>query len=246
MKSPPATGFTFVELVVACLILGIFLSSAFLLFRGGQKAGGQALWLQNIVGEMRSAVRRMSENARRASLPSTIIFAGGITENTSEDFWCRISGRSPLFATEAAVVNGNPEKPGTRVLLFVEASPECIGGETSRPASISYHLYSLTSTGHFLYHRFEETVPRTSPPAYISGLRHASVPPPEAHLKESRDLLTAVESLEIFFNRISSSPQPLSLSITCSQPDGKSRRTERITLVPTTPILVVPRSTPDW
>ncbi|MBF0503032.1 MAG: hypothetical protein HQM09_23070 [Candidatus Riflebacteria bacterium] len=237
--------FTFIEMVIACSVLTLFLCAAFLLLRGGEKHGGQALWLQKTLGSMRTIVRHMSEHARRASPPSTIVFAKNIVENTSDDFRSRVSGRERLAATESASV-GYDECPATRLLLFIEATPERFGGPNPCTASISYNVYSLSREGRLLYHRFEESVPQTAPPEYIGTLRHPVIPPPEARLVESHSFMENVESVETMVSSQSSGVHTIAITITCVQPGSITRRTEKVSLVPNSAVIVVSPSQSGW
>jgi hypothetical protein len=120
---------------------------------------------------------------------------------------------------------------GTQFLRFTESYPEKQGFQETTPASLTYHIYSLTKAGLLMYHRFEETVTST-PDDYMKGVPRPAVPPPFATLVESAELVSDVEAVQIGLQDNAATATPLLVEISCLYPRGQTRRSEAAAVVP--------------
>lgn len=222
--------FTLVEILIAAGVLSIFLIGVFSVFFGGQRMGNNAYWTQHAVNRLRNAVRHISDNVKKSSYPSTIIFPGQVFEATTNDFKIQYTSKAVTYATETKDIAGNAA-PGTYLLQFTESIPEKRMFETDTPGTIRYHIYSLTKKGKLLYHHYEESGITTSGPDYAKGLSRNICPPAGATLTNSAVIADDVESVSIY-PQAENAVSPMTLSITCRYPRGETRRTEQSTIVP--------------
>ncbi|GAB4273857.1 MAG: hypothetical protein Kow0029_13790 [Candidatus Rifleibacteriota bacterium] len=236
--------FTLVEVLIAAGVLSLFLAGAFTLFFGGQRMGSNAFWTQQIVNRLRNAVRHISDNVKKSSYPSTIIYPGQVYENTSDDFKLKFNSKKLIFATETADIAGSGS-PGTYLFQFPECIPERRMFETDTPGTIRYHIYSLTKKGKLLYHMYEENNINTLGPNYAKDLSRSSYPPAGAALIKANVIADDVESVTIEPQQ-ENQKSPITLSITCKYPRGETRRTEQATVVPNISILKASSGSGNW
>ena len=240
-------GFTLTEVLIASAVMSLFMAGLFALFRSGQNASGQAFWIQKVSGSLRNTTRHISQTVQKSSYPSTFVFPGDIKENTGNDFRLHYSWRGTLFATQSASV-GAPGPMGTQFLRFVESFPEKQGFDVNRSASLTYHIYSLSSQGKLYYHRFEEVVGASTPPAYneLSGLTRPTIPPGGAIGMQAQELIQDVESVTVAAgNAVATAPSIL-VEVTCRYPRGETRRSEQAVVVPNVQALMHPSSDAGW
>jgi prepilin-type N-terminal cleavage/methylation domain-containing protein len=228
MQTKVKQGFTLVEILIAAGVLSLFLAGAFTIFFGGQKMGSNVYWTQQTVNRLRNACRHISDNIRKSSYPSTIIYTGKVFENNKDDFKLCFTSKTPVFATETADIAGKAA-PGTYLLQFPESIPEKQMFEDDTPGTIRYHIYSLTNRGLLLYHLFEENT-TTNNPDYAAGLTRSTIPPAGANQIQSSVIIENVESIRIR-PQAASPTSPLTISITCKYERGNTRRTEETTAV---------------
>ena len=236
-------GYTLVEIIVAFGVFTLFLASAFLLFRGGQNIGNQSYWLQKTAMQLRNTVHHFSLTMQKSSVPTTLLFPGKIVENSRNEFKVHVSSREIVPAAEAKEETSR-ETPGTQFLRVTESLPERKNFETNNPASLTYHIYSLTKTGKILYHRYMESM-FTVEPLFIEGVKRTRIPPVEAILAEARVLVEDVESVKIQLQKPGSRNTPVTIEITCANPKGKTRRSEMYSGIPNVEVIVHPFD-PDW
>lgn len=220
------TAVTLTELMIATVVLSLFLGGIFYLVRGGQNAGSQAFWLQKTIAGLRNTTRHISQTVQRSSYPSTIVFPDDIVENESPDF--EIKYITSLYATESAVVAGL-NTPGTVFLRFVESTPERIGGSNPGQGLLHFHVYSLTSTGRLLYHKYDQPIPPTAAPLYVSTISQSSIPGGAAIVRS--EILTDVESIFISASNPEARKSSIEVTITCAYPRGHTRRSEKALVV---------------
>lgn len=234
------------EVIIAACVLSLFMVALFSVFRGGQQAGAQGLWLQKTVTELRNATRHISSTMERSSYPSTIVFPGTIIENDKDDFKVHYSSESLIASARAKAVTGKTA-PGTQFLRFTESIPEQSGGALANNAILHYHVYSVTRDGRLLYNRYQRNIPPTSAPAYIRNISQAQVPSGDSTLVESKELVTDVESIGIDISDTTASNTPLLIDINCAWSRGKTRRNERAVANPNIPAFKHnAASDPDW
>lgn len=219
------------EVIIAACILTLFMIGLFSLYRGGQQAGAQGLWLQKTVSEIRNATKHISSTISRSSYPSTIVFPGTIIENDIDDFKVHYSSEPLITATRAKSVTGRAT-PGTQVLRFTESIPEQSGGLMNVNAVLHYHVYSLTRDGRFLYNHYQRNIPTTGSPNFIRDINETQVPNARSTLIESVELVTDVESVGIDVANTTASVTPVLLDINCAWPRGKTKRGERVVASP--------------
>lgn len=229
--------------MVASAVFFLFISGLMYLFRSGQTASNQSYWLQKTATQLRNTFNHLNMNLQRSSYPATIIFPGKIVDNSRNDFKVHLSTRLLLPAKEAKEVKSSKEF-GTQFLRFTESSPERKNFEINNPASLTYHIYSLTKAGKILYHRYMESV-STDLPLFIGGIRRTHVPPEEAVLVEARELVDDVESIKVDSSSQATTTAPVSLEITCANPRGQTRRSEHFVGVPNVEVYFHPFD-PDW
>lgn len=228
--------------MVAFGVFGFFLMGITLLFRSGQTAGNQSFWLQKTGAAQRVVLHHMNVNLQKSSYPSTIVFPQKIIENSRNDFKVHVSSRENVLATACADVQGT-SRPASQFLRLTEAFPERQKFEQENPASLTYHIYSLTKSGKILYHRYMESV-STLAPLYVESLRRTRVPPDEAAMLEGQELMDDVESVRVQAVAEGDSPSVI-VEITCANPRSHTRRTERLTGVPNVDVVVHPFD-PEW
>lgn len=239
MKIQHRSGFTLTEIIVAGAVLLLFFVAVFGLVSSGQKAGGQAFWLQKTTAGLRNTARHITQGLQRSSRPSTIVFPGEIIEPLDSDhsFKVHYSPRGTLFATQSLDI-ADTTSPGTHFLRFTEATPEKQGFAANTPGEAKYHIYSLTRRGQLLYHRYDETFPATTSPLYIRSLTRATIPPATTVAAAiAQCLLEDVESIEISCPPGTASTSPVILNIMCKDPRGHTRRKEQIVGVPNAPAI---------
>ena len=243
LKARIPGGYTLVEIMVAFGVFTLFLASALMLFRSGQNAGNQSYWLQKTATQLRNTVHHLSLTMQKSSSPTTIVFPGKIIESARNEFKVHISSRELVQASEA-MEETQRNIPCTQFLRVTESLPERKNFEINNPASLTYHIYSLTKTGKILYHRYIESV-STIEPLFIEGVKRTRIPPEEATLAEARVLVDDVESVKIQLQRQVSRSTPVSIEITCANPRGKTRRAETFTGIPNVEVISHPFD-PDW
>lgn len=237
------SAFTLIEILIGTVALTLFMAGLFSLYSGGQKLGSQSFWTQQTVNRLRNACRHISDNVKKSSYPSTIIYPGNVIENTSSDFRLKFNAREVTCATEAVNVAGNAL--GTYLFQFAESTPERQRFDTDTPATIRYHIYSLSREGRLLYHLFTENAVVTVAPDYVRSLARATFPPPAAVLERNSVIAEDVESVSI-------KPQqenmvaPITVSITCRYPRGDTRRVEEATVVPNVANFKQPSGAGTW
>jgi type II secretory pathway pseudopilin PulG len=237
--------YTLLEIVISSALFSMFLAAILLVFRSGHQAGNQSMWLQKTAQEQRNAIQQINSVVRRSSYPSTIVFPGKILENTRNEFKVHLSGRGTLCATESAQPAGDGiDKPGTLFLRVTESNSEKVNFAETSPASLTYHIYSLTNTGKILYHRYSESVISGSP-TYIKSIARTQIPPEEAALTSHSQLVSDVESVHIEPRGSSSSEPAFQLTITCKNPKGNTRRSESTICTPNVEVMVRPYAQ-DW
>lgn len=222
-------GFTLIEIIIAAVVLSLFLVGLFSLFSSGQKLGGQAFWIQNTINRLRFATRHISENFKQSSYPSTVLYPMKVIVNDSDDFKLHYTDRQTTYATQTVSVT-SAGSLGTYLLQFPQSSPERQGGEMAIPASITYHIYSLSREGKLLYALYSESGITTTSPDYIQSISRSTIPPVGAIKVKYSVLAQNVESVEIFADSPSVN-SAISISITCRYPKGETRRTERAIVV---------------
>lgn len=222
--------FTLVEILIAAGVLTLFMGGVFSVFFGGQRMGNNAYWTQHIVNSLRNACRHISDNVKKSSYPSTIIYPGQVFENTGDSFKLQFTSRITTFATETADITGT-SAPGTYLLAFPESVPEKQMFETNTPGVIRYHIYSLTKRGKLLYHIYENNNVVTTSPDYARSISITGFPPGTAGLLRSSVIIEDVESVRIS-PQVENAVSPVTLSITCRYTRGETRRTEQATIVP--------------
>jgi len=238
--------FTLMEVIIAACILSMFMIGLFSVFRGGQQAGAQGLWLQKTVSEIRNATKHISSVISRSSYPSTILFPGTIIENDIDDFKVHYSAEPLIPAVRAKPVAGRTT-PGTQFLRFTESIPEQSGGPLTNNAVLHYHIYSLTRDGRLLYNHYQRNIPTTGSPNFIRDINETQVPNARSTLIESVELVTDVESIGIDVSNTTASITPVLIDINCAWPRGKTRRSERAVALPNVPTLRHDASIdPDW
>jgi type II secretory pathway pseudopilin PulG len=243
MRGNRRHGYTLFEMIVAFGVFGLFAGALLALFRSGQTSSQQTFWLQKTGTQMRITMQHVHNALSRSSYPSTIIFPGTIIENSRNDFKVHISGREVLNAADA-LQSSDPQTPGTFFLRFVEAFPERQKGPEENPASLTYHIYSLTNSGKILYHRYMESL-STSGPLYVNSLRRTQIPPEGSVLIETQMLADDVAALRFTRPEVASTPNALEFEISCVNPKGKTRRSERFSGVPNVGVVVHPFA-PEW
>lgn len=227
---PASAAFTLIEIVIASGVLTLFLGGLFSLYSGGQRLGSQSFWTQQTVNKLRNACRQMSDNIKKSSYPSTIIFPGNVIENTSNDFRLKFNGQGTILSADAVAVAG-AANPGRYIMQFVECTPERQRFEADTPGVIKYHIYSLSREGKLLYHLFAENAIVTAAPDYIKALTRATFPPAGAVLERNTIIAEDVESITITPQQ-ENAVSPITISITCRYPKGETRRVEEATAVP--------------
>ena len=240
-------GFTLVEILIAAVVLSLFMTGLFSLFRSGQKASGQAFWIQKVSGSLRNTTRHISQTVQKSSYPSTFVYPGDIKENTGNDFRLHYSWRGTLFATQSASVTV-PGNMGTQFLRFVESFPEKQGFAVNSGASLTYHIYSLSAQGRLIYHRFEEVVGGSNPPLYneLSVLTRPTVPPAGAVTMQAQELSEDVESITVSGSNALSTAPSILVDITCRFPRGDTRRSEQAVVVPNVQALMHSSADVNW
>lgn len=229
MYNKKLSAFTLVEILIGAAALSLFMAGLFSLYSGGQKLGSQSFWTQQTVNKLRNACRHISDNVKKSSYPSTFIYPGKVIENTGNDFRLKFTAKEVTCATETVAVAGN--NPGTYIFQFAECTPERQQFETDTPATIRYHIYSLSNDGRLRYHLFTENAVVTVAPDFVKSLAKPTFPPGAAPLEKSAIIAEDVESIAI-------KPQqenvvsPITVSITCRYPRGDTRRVEEATAVP--------------
>ncbi len=236
--------FTLVEILIAAGVLTLFLGGVFSVFFGGQRMGSNAYWTQHIVNRLRNACRHVSDNVKKSSYPSTIIYPGQVFENTDDSFKLQFTSRNTTFATQTANISGH-SSPGTYLMTFPESIPEKQMFETDTPGTIRYHIYSLTNKGKLLYHLYEDNNVITTSPDFAKGLSISTFPPATAGLVKSLVISEDVESVSIA-PQVENAVSPVTLSITCRYPRGETRRTEQATIVPNIANLKVTAGSGNW
>jgi|GEM_PF-824227 len=243
-------GFTITEISVVCIVLSLFMTGLFSLYRSGQNAGSQAFWIQNTVSQLRNASRHISQTIQKSSYPATIVFPQKILENTRNDFMLHYTPKGTLSASQAKKYE-RKSTPGTLFLRAVECMPEKRGFQSDTQAVFNYHIYSLTKEGRLLYHRFEESIPFTSPDAYIQDVGKSQIPPKPLAPVESLELVSDVDSVGVKIQGNSRSDgvataPPVIVDITCVMPNAHTKRSERIIGVPNVDAMEHDRVDPDW
>lgn len=223
-------GFTLVEILIASSVLSLFLIGLFSLYSGGQKIGGQTLWVQRTINSLRFASRHIVQNVKKSSYPSTIIYPGKVIENKKDDFKLRYRDTPVTYATQTVSVTA-PKTLGTYILAFTESIPEKQQSDSNASAIINYHIYSLCKEGKLCYAEFSETGINTTGPDYIKALSRPTIPPAGASRIKFSTLVNDVESVKIFSNK-PNAVSPITFSITCRYPRGNTRRTEKAVAVP--------------
>lgn len=223
-------GITLIEVLIGAGVLSLFMAGLFTLYSGGQRLGSQSFWTQQTVNRLRNACRHISENIKKSSYPSTIIYPGTSVENTSDDFKLKYNSKGIIFATETADVAG-AANPGTYLFQFAESAPERQQFETDTAGRIKYHIYSLSSSGKLLHHLFVENAVVTVAPEYAKSLSKPTFPPDGAALENSSVIAENVESVSVR-PQIENAVSPITVSITCRYPKGETRRVEETTAVP--------------
>lgn len=238
------SGFTLIEVVIASAVLTLFLGGLFSLYSGGQRLGSQSFWTQQTINRLRNACRHISDNIKKSTYPSTIIFPGNVIENTSNDFRLKFNGQETVFATDTVAVAG-AANPGRYLFQFAECTPERQRFEADTPGVIRYHVYSLSMEGKLLYHLYSETNVVTVSPDYVRSLNRPTFPPAAAVLERNSIIAEDVESVTIRpqqENQVS----PITISITCRYPRGETRRIEEATAVPNVANLKQAAGTGTW
>jgi len=224
--------FTLTEVIVATGILSLFLAGMFSLFSSGQSASSAAFWLQKTATALRNTTRHVSDRVQKSSYPSTLVYPGKIAENTRPDFCLHVNQAGSLKAVDCLAVESKTSM-ATKILWFTESLPEKRGFESEVSAFLTYHVYSLSKGGQFLYHRFQETIPLSDPSSgYISGLSRPAIPPPSATLVESKELVTDVDHVDVGIQSATATGTPVTVEIGCLYPRGKTTRLDRLTVVP--------------
>jgi Tfp pilus assembly protein PilV len=238
-------GFTLTEIMIAFGMFSLFLIGLFSLYRSAQTASSTAFWLQNIATGLRNATRHISSKVQKSSYPSTLVYPSNIIENSRPDFRLHYSSRGRLTPSICRTTTQKTDV-GTQFLRFTESYPEKQGFQETTPASLTYHIYSLTKAGLMMYHRFEETITST-PPDYMngSGISRPTVPPPFATLVESVELVSDVEAIQIGLQDNAATATPLLVEISCLNPRGQTRRSESSAVVPNVGVVAHPVET-DW
>ncbi len=247
MACKRSRGFTLVEVLIASAVFSLFMAGLFLLFRSGQNASAQAFWIQRISGSLRNTTRHISQTVQKSSYPSTIVFPGNILENTGNDFRLHFTSRGTLFATQSISVPA-PGPLGTQFLRFVESFPEKQGFNVNNAASLTYHIYSLSSQGKIYYHRYDENPGQSLPPAYnqLSTIARPTIPPAGATLRQAQELIDNVESVAVSVPTTTATAPSVLVDITCRYPRGDTRRSEQAVVVPNVQAMVHPAGDPGW
>lgn len=222
--------FTLIEILIGAGVLSLFLAGAFSLFFGGQRMGSNAFWTQQVINRLRNACRHVSDNVKKSSYPSTIIYPGQVFENTGNDFRLQYNSKSLIYATETADIAGIAA-PGTYLFQFPECIPEKRMFDSDTNGTIRYHIYSLCKKGKLLYHMYEETNISTMPSDYAKALSKPTFPPAGAARIRVQVIADDVESVSIN-PQVENEISPITISITCKYPKGETRRTEQATIVP--------------
>ncbi len=219
-------------MIVACGVLGLFLTGLFSLWRTGQNTSNQGFWLQKTINELRNTSKHLSMTLQKSSYPSTIVFPGNIVEQVHDDFKIHFTQGGTLFATQAIDLSGK-ERPGTYFLTFVESVPEKQGFNPAEQGRVNFNVYSLTKSGVLLYHRFRAEVPFTVPPDYIKKISFSRLfKDGSAPMAEAIELATDVEWVRIELLPSHENKIPIAVDISCAYPRGKTRRLERIVATP--------------
>lgn len=222
--------FTLVEVLIGAAALTLFMGGLFSLYSGGQKLGSQSFWTQQTVNRLRNACRHISDNVKKSSYPSTIIYPGQVIENTTNDFRLKYNSKETMCATEAASVDG-AANPGTYLFQFAESTPERQQFDADTPGTIRYHIYSLSREGKLLYHLYAENAVVTVTPDYVKALNRATFPPAAAVLERNMIIAEDVEFVSVKAQQ-ENVVSPLTISIACRYPRGETRRIEESTAVP--------------
>ena len=233
----PHKGFTLVEILIGAGVLSIFMAGLFALFSGGNRISSQTLWVQNSVNQLKLAARQISDAIKKGTYPSSIVFPQGLIEQATEDFFINYYS-DQLFATQTVPL-ASTQTPATPFLAITESVPAKTGFGVgiNNPASITYHIFSLSDDGRLHYHAFNETVSGDN----ISTLSRSSKPPAGANLTGYTNLVRDVESVSCVPQNPSDNMSPLRVTITTRYPRGNTTRTE--TAVGTPNVRLRPRDT---
>ncbi len=241
-------GYTVIELMIVTIIMSLFFFGLFALYRGGQSASTQAVWIQKTTNDMRDAGKRLQKIIQASSYPSTLAFPGGIFTNRDPVFALHYSSRALLnVATEAKAVSAPWPSPGTQVLRFTEASSERVGyGGTASPPHFIHHVISVTQSGHMLHHTYEQTLALQAPPNYVAALTPAWTVIPPGGLTSAKVILSDVATVRVTGIPDGTTPNPVTITVTCRWPRGQTTRQESITVVPNVGCIAQATSGSDW
>lgn len=244
---PAVSGITLVETMIGVLILAMFMTGVFMLYRSGGQASGQAFWIQKTLSDMRDVTKRLQGLIQKSSYPSTVVFPDGVFENTNSEFALHFSARPVLNATEAKAMAVPGSTPGTQVIRFTEAIPERFrGGNLASQGVLITHVVSLARSGHLLYHAFQENLAQTAAPQYIRGIsRPVGVIPPGS-LITAKVLLEDVATIRVESTPSGTTAAPVRVEITCRYPRGQTVRSESFDAVPNVGCVARPASGDDW
>lgn len=238
--------FTLIEIIIASGVLSLFMFGLFSLYGGGQKIGGQTLWAQRTINSLRFACRQISQNIKQSSYPTTIIYPGIIkVADNKNDFKLRYTSPSPLLAANCKSVT-TAKTLGTYILEFPESIPEKQqSGGFNQPATIKYHIYSLSKEGELCYALYVESGIKTTGPDYIQSITRSTIPPPGAVRTKFSILCHDVQSVSISAKKVNA-VSPISIIITCKYSRGSTIRSQKTVVVPNIKNLPHSSGTGSW
>lgn len=211
--------FTVVEILIASSVLSMLMIGLFALFSGGQRIGGQTLWLQNTVGQLRNAARQINTSIDKATYPALIDLPRIVVEREIEDFFIHYYSNE-LFATDT-VTFVSRDQPASVFLALTQSAPARRLGMDSQPAELIYHIFSLCNDGDLHYQRFSETVAADD----VENLSRSSIPPATANLVNYSILVNNVLSVMCSPTQ-STDTSPLMVRISTIYPRGDTIRRE--------------------
>lgn len=220
-------GFTLMEVIISCGILALFMTGVISLYTHGGKVGNTTMWLQNTINQLKLATRQINTSIQKSSYPSVIKYPSDIIKSEADNF--------KVNYVENEILTSNVTTGEKIFLKTTESIPASMGGINGNiVASISYHIYSLTSDGEIIYYRYEDTIK----PTEITTTYSKAVP--SGSLKYKTKLVKDVESVSCKKLEDTRNNSPLEITINCHMPRANTKRSETTIGVPNVDLKVMP------
>jgi len=227
------TGFTLVEILIAAVVLSLFMTGLFSLYRGGSNLSNSTIWAQQTINQLKLACREINTSLKKSTYPSSITFPGQITDNTAADFAVHFFNGTIMSTQTTGITTAGIN--GAKILALTESTPGKSGfaAADNTDAVLIYHIFTLDNRGQLTLSRWRENVAGNM----IGALTRPSTPPGSAVREFQTVIARDVESVEIAPTSPTNPKSPLLVRINCKIPRGNTTRSEQAVGTPNVAII---------